>query len=93
MDMTTDEFAKFRKALFDRLEARKDRPGPLTWEEFKRHFSIAVAQTINFRKVTPTVNPPPFCDCGQPFSTYKMYKDEFGEDFPGCSRCGLRLQL
>lgn len=41
MEMTPDEWVRFRKALFDRLEARQTRPGPLTWEEFKRHFAIA----------------------------------------------------
>lgn len=100
MEMTPDEFAKFRKALFDRLEVMSfQRSGPVTWEEFKRQFSIASAQAKK-----PSDDGPPsvvpqypwsqsFCDCGQPFSTYKMRKDEFGEDFPACSRCGLRLQL
>lgn len=95
MEMTPDEWARFRKALFDRLITT----GGLTmpWEQFKRAWVGAMAKK-------PSDDGPPsvipqyrqhqsFCDCGQPFSTYKMYKDEFGEDFPGCSRCGLRLQL
>lgn len=101
MEMTPDEFGKFRKALFDRLEARKDRPGPLTWEEFKRHFSIAASQT---KKTDWGDDGPPsevrqhlafqsFCDCGQPFSTYRMRKDEFDEEFTACSRCGSRIEL
>lgn len=97
MEMTPDEWGRFRKALFDRLI----NTGGLTmpWEQFKRAWSTAMVKKPDWGDDGPPSEVrqhrafQSFCDCGQPFSTYKMYKDEFGEDFPGCSRCGSRLEL
>jgi hypothetical protein len=95
MEMTREEWARFRKVLFDEIEGTGHLT--LTWEQFKLVFNSAKSATKS-GDGPPSVVPQyrafqSFCTCGQSFSTYKMREDEFGEEFPACSRCGSRIEL